>query len=309
MHKIDPSTGLITDTTEIFYPSEDDVITSLEYVGSTLSGGMATEFEPNTDTVLVTLDISSGEITTIGATGVGSPLGGLAWDGTTMYAISAGGSTPILYTIDLDTGVATQVGEVTFAEGGSVGGLTALEFGGDGELYSLPNINWPTRGHLLSIDPLTAKATDLGDMGGLPLVALTSNADTGTVSVSCQGFQSPMANHPVKAKKNRVFPLKMELFDYYGLEVIGDDLVAPPVVQVVFDPVGSDDAIDVSDDVLSSGQGSDGNQFEFTDDGIWQFNLKSKNYTASGVYIVTVVSGDESEYRIDPACVTSFEVN
>jgi hypothetical protein len=65
--------------------------------------------------------------------------------------------------------------------------------------------------------------------------------------------------------------------------------------------------VDISDDALSSGQSSEGNQFVFTDDGIWQFNLKSKNYTASGEYMVTAVSGDETEYTIDPACVTSFQ--
>lgn len=126
--------------------------------------------------------------------------------------------------------------------------------------------------------------------------------------VMCEGFESPMSTYPVRAKKNRVFPLKMELFDGDGFELEGGDLIAPPVVQVVFASASGDPAIDVSDHALSSGLGSDGNQFEFTDDGIWQFNLKSKNYSASGEYLVTVMSGDESEYVIDPACVTSFQV-
>ncbi|MFT5351958.1 MAG: hypothetical protein ACI9MF_002784 [Gammaproteobacteria bacterium] len=126
-------------------------------------------------------------------------------------------------------------------------------------------------------------------------------------SLSCEGFQSPMTNHPVKAKKNRVFPLKMELFDD-NFEITGADLVAPPVVQVIFTPENSDPAHDVSGDVLSSGHGSDGNQFVFTDGGIWQFNLNAKSYTAPGLYGVMATSGDESEYIIEPACVTSFQV-
>ena len=68
------------------------------------------------------------------------------------------------------------------------------------------------------------------------------------------------------------------------------------------------DAVDVSDDALKPSQGSDGNLFEYTDDGIWQFNLKSKGY-ASGTYYVTVDSGDPLEYVIaEPSCVTSFTI-
>ena len=125
--------------------------------------------------------------------------------------------------------------------------------------------------------------------------------------LSCVGFEPPMANYPVKAKKNRAFPLKMELFDD-GFELGDNDLIAPPVVQVIFSPASGGPAVDVSDDVLSSGQASEGNQFVFTDDGIWQFNLKSSNYSAEGEYLVTAVSGDESEYTIAPSCVTSFVI-
>lgn len=126
--------------------------------------------------------------------------------------------------------------------------------------------------------------------------------------IACSGFYDPMADYPVVAKKNRVFPLKMDLFDGDGFALSSDDLVESPIVQVMFASAGGDPAIDVSTDVQWSGQGSEGNQFVFTDDGIWQFNLKSKNYAASGEYMVTVVSGDDSEYAIDPACVTSFQI-
>jgi len=129
-----------------------------------------------------------------------------------------------------------------------------------------------------------------------------------SLSLNCAGFGPPMANYPVKAKKNRAFPLKMELFDDNGFELGDSDLVAPPVVQVMFTSASGDPAIDVTGEVLSSGQGSDGNQFVYTDDGIWQFNLKSTNYTAEGKYLLTAISGDDSEYLIDPACVTSFVV-
>lgn len=126
--------------------------------------------------------------------------------------------------------------------------------------------------------------------------------------VSCSGFEAPMANYPVKAKKNRAFPLKFELYDSSGHEVMGVDLNSAPVIQVIFTSANGGAAIDVTDDALSSGQGTDGNQFVFTEDGKWQFNLKSNNYTAEGEYLVSAIAGDEAEYTIDPTCVTSFVV-
>ena len=62
-------------------------------------------------------------------------------------------------------------------------------------------------------------------------------------------------------------------------------------------------------DALPAGQGTVGNQLVFTDDLKWQYNLKAKNYTAIGTYTISIVSGDDTEYGIDPACVTSFVRN
>lgn len=125
-------------------------------------------------------------------------------------------------------------------------------------------------------------------------------------ALSCVGFATPMANYPVKAKKNGVFPLKMELFDEVGNEQTNSELIAAPVVMVLFTSSSGGDAIDVNGEALPAGQGSDGNVFDFTEDHIWQFNLKSKNYTAPGEYVVTAVSGDSEEYTIDDTCQTRF---
>jgi hypothetical protein len=139
-------------------------------------------------------------------------------------------------------------------------------------------------------------------------VLFTLEATNPVPVFTCTGFYSPMAVFPVKARKNRVFPLKMELFDSDEFEVEGADLLATPVLQVVFIAAGAITALDVSSEALSSGAGSEGNQFDYTTDGIWQFNLKSKNYSSKGEYMITAVSGDDAEYTIDPACVTSFVI-
>ena len=78
-------------------------------------------------------------------------------------------------------------------------------------------------------------------------------------------------------------------------------------VPFTFTGIG-EDPVDVTDDALSAGQGTDGNQFVFNDEDKWQFNLKIKNYDAPGTYTITMVSGDDSEYVIDPTCEASFVI-
>jgi len=139
------------------------------------------------------------------------------------------------------------------------------------------------------------------------------DADTGIYAIGyatstpvcyCFGFDSPMDRGPVKVKKNRVLPFKADLLDLQGYFVTDADIVAPPVIQVSFE-AGIEDAEDVTDDALSAGQGTPGNQFEFSGSK-WQYNLQTKNYTKPGTYTVTMVSGNESEYVIESTCTARF---
>jgi hypothetical protein len=115
-----------------------------------------------------------------------------------------------------------------------------------------------------------------------------------------------MNSSHVKVKKNRVLPLKADLNDGDGTSMTDMDLQAKPVIQVIFNSAVAGDSIDVTDEALYAGQGTDGNEFEFTYDLHWQFNLKTKNYTAAGTYTVTMESGDDSEYKVDPTCTAHF---
>lgn len=125
---------------------------------------------------------------------------------------------------------------------------------------------------------------------------------------TCIGFEPPMDNGPVTVKKNRALPLKAVLNDASGLPITNTDIVAPPVIQVLFDSgISGEDPVDVTDDALPAGQGTEGNQFEFSS-GKWHFNLKTKNYTALGTYTTSMVSGDSAEYVIDPTCVGIFVI-
>ena len=121
-------------------------------------------------------------------------------------------------------------------------------------------------------------------------------------------FEPPLqSGSPVRVKKNRVIPYKALLWDADDFAVTDGDLETPPVIQVSFTAVGSGETIDVTDDALPAGQGSDGNQFVYSDDA-WQYNLRTKNYSASGLYTVDIISGDPSEYVINPSCQSQFAI-
>ncbi len=126
--------------------------------------------------------------------------------------------------------------------------------------------------------------------------------------ISCVGFEPPLASGPVTLKKNRVLPLKAQLLDGAGNIVTDSDIAALPVLQVLYDSGIRGDPVDVTNDALPAGQGTEGNQFVFTDDLKWQFNLKTRNYTAVGTYNITMVSGDDSEYMIEPMCEAGFVI-
>jgi len=91
------------------------------------------------------------------------------------------------------------------------------------------------------------------------------------------------------------------------LFIIGDaGSFTVPFIQVIFTPeVG--DGEDVTADALPAGQGTEGNQFEFSD-GKWQFNLQTKNFSGSGTYDIYVLSGDPNEYTINPTCTATFVI-
>jgi hypothetical protein len=127
-------------------------------------------------------------------------------------------------------------------------------------------------------------------------------------TLSCAGFEPPLANGPVKVKGNRALPLKTEIFDADGFAVTDGDLAVPPVVQIWYEfGTPNEDFIEV--EALPAGQGDEGNQFVFTDDEKWQFNLKTANYTASGTYTIFMETGDDSEYVFaTPTCTAEFVV-
>ena len=175
LHALNPATGQVIHTVTMTFPTGGNVITAMEWVNGALYAGFTSEGGGGGPTTLVTINPVSGAVTSVGATGVGSALGGIAHNPCTgaTYAVSAGGSTGQLFRLNLNTGVATLVGDVT-VNGAGVN-LTALEFGPDGVLYALPNVNHALAGHLLRINPHNGNAADLGDLGNADLNSLTAD--------------------------------------------------------------------------------------------------------------------------------------
>jgi hypothetical protein len=126
--------------------------------------------------------------------------------------------------------------------------------------------------------------------------------------MTCIGFEPPMADFPVSFKRNHSLPLRAEIFDSDGYEITGSDLSVAPVVQIFFESQPGEAPIDISADLAEAGQGNEGNQFVFTEAGLWEFILETKSYTADGTYIVLMDTANSSEYIFELSCVTEFVV-
>ena len=116
-----------------------------------------------------------------------------------------------------------------------------------------------------------------------------------------------MGKGPVTVKNNRVLPLKAQLIDQYGDLIIDTDIASPPVLQVTGKDSGGSNA-DLTNQGLFAGQGTDKKQFVFTADGKWQFNLNTKNYSKPGTYTISILTGNSSEYVIEPSCRALFMI-
>lgn len=124
---------------------------------------------------------------------------------------------------------------------------------------------------------------------------------------ACVGFEPPLAHGQVTVSGNRALPLSAELLDSDGIPVTGADVEADPVVQVAFDSSIAAASEDVSAEALWGAQGDDGNMFLFRGDK-WRFRLKVRRFTAPGTYTITMASGNEAEYLVDPTCNGQFVI-
>jgi hypothetical protein len=196
MRLIDPRTGHSRGHINLSLPAPEDALTALEFVDDTMYAGL-TRGSATRESFLATIDLVSGEVELVGSMGIGEFLGGLAYEESTgtMYGVTSAnlqaGSFPgssHIFSVDLSTGATSTPIEVTVA--GSSVELDALEFGRSGELYAIPRRAAhpsvppsPLAGHLLTIDPLTGQAIDLGYLGDDKFMGLTAIPAPATIMV------------------------------------------------------------------------------------------------------------------------------
>lgn len=114
----------------VAYPSSPEsfnVSTALEYVGATLYAAFDVAGPETNPGSLGTINPQTGATTLVGVlTGMNAPAGGLAYDGSTLYAISSANSVfSEIYTVNVATGAATKIADVTL-NGQQVEAMTAL---------------------------------------------------------------------------------------------------------------------------------------------------------------------------------------
>jgi hypothetical protein len=125
---------------------------------------------------------------------------------------------------------------------------------------------------------------------------------------ACVGFERPLDDGPVTVRRrNLALPLKAVLVDQDDIALTGRDLRAPPVVQVTYQSGISTIPEDVSDQAVALFRGSDSNTFAFFLRK-WRYYLKVSAFKAVGTYTISMVSGDETEYRVVPTCEAQFIV-
>lgn len=127
------------------------------------------------------------------------------------------------------------------------------------------------------------------------------------LEITCEGFRQPM-DEPVTVRgKRAVLPLHATLWDADDFIVSNLSIDSPPVAQVSYtseiipaDDIPLEDLVPVSD-------ATQDNIFVYkTDAEEWHLNLNARFYSAVGTYVITMESGDEAEYGIDPQCEGRF---
>ena len=112
-------------------------------------------------------------------------------------------------------------------------------------------------------------------------------------TLSCIGFEPPFDDAITLKKKNkRAIPIKMMLVDNQGDPITDENISAPPVVNVEYEPFSG--VIDEnSPELVPPGLADDGNAFRFDPTSEqWIINLSTKQFSSAGIYTVTVEPGD-----------------
>jgi hypothetical protein len=138
------------------------------------------------------------------------------------------------------------------------------------------------------------------------LVVGAVSADDKIPSYACQGFDEPMNRPNIHIGRGRVLPLRGKLFLSEGK--YGDDtlLKTAPVISLKYKPEAGPE-VDKTAGVEVRDYGK-GISFVFDKEAHWKFDLGTGNLPDDGKYVVSLLSGDPKEYKVDPPCKLTFLV-
>jgi len=270
---------------------------------------------------------------------------GIALDGNNLFVMDDEGFSDNIVRIDVTTGAVTLVADVSTLgpvtgnsgsspidlEGGIVINSSSgnLFIGDDGEddvdeeekanILEVTQAGTPSL--FVSDSEITAFYETLYGIGEFDFRLRGSMVFEAVPVLSCEGFLFPMdqavtvRRSPFGGNQPAALPFTMRLLDEDGVPVYGQDLSSPPVLEVLFD--GGQELFDggeesvavpaVPEELPFIGYGDEGNRFEFVNS-YWQFYAATSGFGSLGTYYAAVVSGDESEYVVDPTCMVTFTI-
>lgn len=159
------------------------------FAGDFINGDFSTLYVIDYATLsLYAVNTATGAVTPIGPS---TPFGGESWTGMsgsvdgTMYASSTNISRSTLYTVDLGTGAATVVGEITNAPA-----IIDIAITPSGEMYGVDIVN----DNLVQIDPATGAGTVIGYIGFGANYAqgMDYEEESGTLYLAAYGTQGEL---------------------------------------------------------------------------------------------------------------------
>ncbi|MEO8191358.1 MAG: hypothetical protein ABI682_13535 [Acidobacteriota bacterium] len=123
---------------------------------------------------------------------------------------------------------------------------------------------------------------------------------------ACQGFDEPMNRPNIEIGRGRVLPLRAKLVKADGAFADETVVKSPPTLSLKFKPESGPEVDKTAGmEVRDYGKG---NRFVWDQEAHWKFDLGTGNLPDDGKYTVTVLSGDEKQYRVDPSCKLTFKL-
>ena len=148
----------------------------------------------------------------------------------------------------------------------------------------------------------------IGALAGFALLGLAARAAAAPPekpTYHCVGFDEPIRND-MNVAKGRVLPLRAKLAKDGGGFADESVIKAAPKVRVFLIPESGAEA-DRTDQIDTRDYGK-GTSFVWDAEAHWKFDLGTLKFADSGKYRAVLLSGDDTEYKVDPTCQVTFQL-